>query len=68
MTRSIPIVDRVTDAFFALDTGFRFTYLNERAETLLKRSREELIGRVMWDEFPQTVETQFPDGFHRAMD
>ncbi|MFC6767776.1 PAS domain-containing sensor histidine kinase [Natrinema soli] len=67
-TRSVPIVDRVTDAFFALDTGFRFTYLNERAETLLKRSREELIGRVMWDEFPQTVETQFPDGFHHAMD
>ncbi|WP_222920350.1 PAS domain-containing protein [Natrinema sp. SYSU A 869] len=66
--RSVPIADRVTDAFFALDTGFRFTYLNERAETLLKRSRGELIGRVMWDEFPQTVETQFPDGFHRAMD
>ncbi|MBZ6493733.1 PAS domain-containing sensor histidine kinase [Natrinema longum] len=66
--RSVPIVDRVTDAFFALDTGFRFTYLNERAETLLERSREDLIGRVMWDEFPQTVETQFPDGFHRAMD
>ncbi|WP_436343314.1 PAS domain-containing protein [Natronorubrum sp. FCH18a] len=66
--RSVPIVDRVTDAFFALDTDFRFTYLNERAETLLKRSRAELIGRVMWDEFPQTVETQFPDRFHRAMD
>ncbi|WP_254763931.1 PAS domain-containing sensor histidine kinase [Natrinema marinum] len=66
--RSVPIVDRVTDAFFALDTGFRFTYLNDRAETLLERDREELIGRVMWDEFPQTVETQFPDGFHRAMD
>ncbi|ELY62023.1 PAS domain-containing protein [Natronolimnohabitans innermongolicus] len=66
--RSLPEVDRVTDAFFALDTDFRFTYLNERAETLLKRSREELIGRVMWDEFPQTVETQFPDGFHHAMD
>ncbi|AFZ74365.1 PAS domain-containing protein [Natronobacterium gregoryi] len=66
--RSIPVADRVTDAFFALDTDFRFTYLNERAETLLKRSRSDLIGRVMWDEFPQTVETQFPDGFHRAMD
>ncbi|WP_226007860.1 PAS domain-containing protein [Natrinema salinisoli] len=66
--RSIPTVDRVTDPFFALDTGFRFTYLNERAETLLERTRSELIGRVMWDEFPQTVETQFPDGFHRAMD
>ncbi|AEH37873.1 sensor histidine kinase [Halopiger xanaduensis] len=66
--RSIPALDRITDAFFALDTDFRFTYLNARAESLLKRSRAELIGRVMWDEFPETVETQFPDGFHRAMD
>ncbi|ELY99048.1 PAS/PAC sensor protein [Natrialba chahannaoensis JCM 10990] len=66
--RSVPVVDRITDAFFALDTDFRFTYLNDRAETLLERSRADLIGRVMWDEFPQTVETQFPDGFHRAME
>ncbi|WP_254808643.1 PAS domain-containing protein [Natronosalvus amylolyticus] len=66
--RHIPIVDRVRDAFFALDTDFRFTYVNERAESLLSRSREDLLGRVMWDEFPETVETQFPDGFYQAMD
>ena len=66
--RAVPVVDRVTDAFFALDTDFRFTYLNDRAEDLLERSRGRLIGRVMWDEFPQTVETQFPDGFYQAMD
>ncbi len=62
------MIDRVGDAFFALDTDFRFTYLNEQAEALLERSRQELIGRVMWDEFPETVETQFPDGFYQAMD
>ncbi|GAB7017574.1 PAS domain-containing protein [Halostagnicola bangensis] len=67
-SRSIPPVDRVTDAFFALDSGYRFTYINERAQALLKRSRGELIGRVMWDEFPRTIETQFPDGFYRSMD
>ncbi|MFC7214665.1 PAS domain-containing protein [Saliphagus sp. GCM10025334] len=66
--RTVPMIDRVRDAFFALDTDFRFTYLNERAETLLERSREDLLGRVMWDEFPETVETQFPDGFYQAMD
>ncbi|WP_255193182.1 GAF domain-containing protein [Natronobeatus ordinarius] len=66
--RSIPMVDRLTDAFFSLDTDWRFTYLNEQAETLLERSRAELLGRVMWDEFPETVETQFLDGFYRAMD
>lgn len=66
--RTLPIIDRIRDAFFALDTDFRFTYLNEEAEALLSRSRQDLIGRVMWDEFPETVETQFPDGFYRAMD
>ncbi|WP_435335679.1 PAS domain-containing protein [Haloarchaeobius sp. TZWWS8] len=66
--RSLPILDRVDDAFFALDSGWRFTYINDRAESMLKRSRRELIGRVMWDEFPETVETQFPEGFHEAME
>lgn len=61
-------LDRVDDAFFALDPDWRFTYLNDRAESLLWRSRDDLLGRVMWDEFPETVETQFPEGFHEAME
>lgn len=62
------ILERITDAFFALDAEWRFTYCNDRAEEMLDRSREELIGRVIWDEFPETVETQFPEGFHQAME
>ncbi len=62
------VVARMGDAFFALDREWRFTYLNDRAEDMLERSREELLGRVFWDEFPETVETQFPRGFHRAME
>ena len=66
--REEPILDRVEDAFFALDTDWRFTYLNDRAQSLLWRSRDDLLGRVMWDEFPETVETQFPESFHEAME
>ena len=62
------MVDRLTDPFFALDADWRFTYVNDAAERLLECSRSALIGRVMWDEFPETVETQFSDGFYRAMD
>jgi len=65
---SEPVLDRVEDVFFALDADWRFTYLNDRAESLLWRSREDLLGRVMWDEFPETVETQFPESFHEAME
>ncbi|WP_255169818.1 PAS domain-containing protein [Natrononativus amylolyticus] len=68
MVDAASILDRAGDPFFALDTDFRFTYLNERAEALLERSRDELVGRVVWDEFPETVETQVADGIYRALD
>ncbi|PSQ41972.1 hypothetical protein BRD17_09635 [Halobacteriales archaeon SW_7_68_16] len=61
------LLDRVSDAFVALDDEWRFRYLNGSAEALLARDREELLGRVIWDEFPETVETQFPEGFYEAM-
>jgi PAS domain S-box-containing protein len=38
------ILDRISDAFFALDEEFQFTLVNGRAEDLLGRPREELIG------------------------
>ncbi|MFW5919523.1 MAG: PAS domain-containing protein [Halanaeroarchaeum sp.] len=65
---SRPLLDRITDAFFAVDDRWRFTYLNDRAEEMLDRSRDQLLGRVIWDEFPETVETQFPDSFYQAME
>lgn len=63
-----PLLDRVTDAFFAVDDQWRFTYLNDRAEEMFDRSRDQLRGQVIWDEFPETVETQFPDSFYQAME
>ncbi len=51
-------LDRMTDAFYGLDENWRFTYLNERAERVLRRNREELIGRSVWEEFPETVGTE----------
>jgi PAS domain S-box-containing protein len=66
--RTSTTLDRITDAFFALDREWRFTYLNGRAEQMLDRDRDALLGNVIWDEFPETVETQFPEGFHRAME
>ena len=61
------IIERITDAFFAVDGDWRFTYVNRRAEPLLRRAPSELVGRVLWEEFPQAVGTRFWDEYHRAM-
>ena len=62
------VLDRITDVFFALDSHFRFTYLNESARIVFDAPDETLVGRVLWDELPESVVTQFPDRFYRAVD
>lgn len=39
------LIESITDAFFALDTDWRFTYVNARAEEIMQRSRGDLIGQ-----------------------
>ncbi|WP_277541847.1 ATP-binding protein [Haloarcula laminariae] len=68
------ILGRMTDAFFAVDTDWRFTYVNEEGLSILceaigeELSAAELLGRSIWDELPPLVGTQFYDAYHRAMD
>lgn len=61
------VLDRITDAFFALDTDWRFTYVNERAEQVLERRAGELVGANVWTQFPEVVGTRFEDEYRRAM-
>ncbi|MWG34367.1 bacterio-opsin activator domain-containing protein [Halomarina oriensis] len=60
------ILERVTDAFFAIDTDWRFTYVNERAATLLERPASDLVGAVLWEAFPEAVGTAFETEYERA--
>jgi PAS domain S-box-containing protein len=57
----------ITDALFTLDTEWRFTYLNVQAERLLARSGADLLGRSVWDEFPDAVGSLFEREYRRAV-
>ena len=48
------LLEAMSDAFAAFDEEWRYTYVNSRAEELLGRSSAELIGRVVWDVFPES--------------
>jgi PAS domain S-box-containing protein len=61
------ILESITDAFFAVDREWRFTYVNREAEGLLQRPREELVGRCLWDEFPAAVGATFEREYRRAV-
>ncbi|MGB8688282.1 MAG: ATP-binding protein [Microcoleus sp.] len=45
------ILESIAEAFFALDENWRFTYVNQSAETLLDRTPGDLIGKNLWEEY-----------------
>ena len=49
------VLERIADVVFALDHAWRFTYLNGAAERMLQRSRTDLLGCDIWEEFPEAV-------------
>ncbi|NBB85474.1 MAG: PAS domain S-box protein [Bacteroidetes bacterium] len=54
------LLESMTDAFVAVDTNWRYTYVNARAEALLQRDRAALLGRSLWEEFPpEAVPTHY---------
>src|SRR5712691_3678893 len=61
------ILESITDSFFALDRQWRITDVNQRAAAIYQKNREELLGQVFWELFPQNRMTEFDQHYHRAM-
>jgi len=62
------ILESITDAFFAVDQDWTFTYVNAQAEGFLERSREDLVGRNLWEEFPEAMESTFQEKYETAVE
>lgn len=57
--RNTEILESISDAFYAVDLNWQFTYINRKAEQLWQKRREDLIGKNIWLEFPQAVGTSY---------
>ncbi|MEG5000520.1 adenylate/guanylate cyclase domain-containing protein [Microcoleus sp. B4-D4] len=63
----VNFLEEMSDAFFALDPQWRFTYVNYKASQFLHRSPEELFGKIFWEEFPELVNSVFYEECHEAV-
>ena len=63
----IGIFERITDAFIALDKNLCYTYLNKKAGELIHRDPAALIGKCVWDIFPDAVGSETWHAFNQAM-
>jgi PAS domain S-box-containing protein len=62
------VLETMTAAFFSLSRDWRFTYVNGHAEHLLEHPREELLGGVLWELFPDAVGSDFETYYRLAME
>jgi PAS domain S-box-containing protein len=65
--RTNRILSSITDGYFAIDRNWRFTEINPALCKSLGMSQEDLLGRVYWEVFPKTKETEFTKRYERAM-
>ena len=60
-------LESISDGFFTVDRDWRYTYINGQAKKQLEASGESLIGRIVWEAFPNARGTPFESGYRRAM-
>ncbi|WP_242042791.1 MULTISPECIES: GAF domain-containing protein [Anabaena] len=61
------ILESITDAFFAIDYEWRFTYVNGQASKLLEKTPDELLGKSIWEVFSDHVDSTFYRETRRAI-
>ena len=61
------VVERVSDAFVALDTNWCYTYMNKKAGEIFDRDPREIIGKNIWEEFPEGIDQPFYKAYYQAM-
>ncbi|SDN75881.1 putative bifunctional diguanylate cyclase/phosphodiesterase [Alkalicoccus daliensis] len=49
------LLDNMSDAFYTLDEDFIFTSINKAAEEQLHVSRDDIVGKNIWDMFPEAA-------------
>ena len=62
------ILESISGGFFALDTNLRFTYLNKAAEDGTGLRRDEVIGKHVFEIFPNAEKAELGEKYVRAFE
>jgi len=61
------LLDRMAEAFFAIDTDWHVTHVNRHTESLLGVEAAEVVGKPLQDVFPGGLDSTFDEEFRDAM-
>jgi PAS domain S-box-containing protein len=66
-TKYTKFINRISEAFISLDREWRYTFVNAKAAKLTQKPREELIGRNVWEMFPEAIGSATYAAFQQAI-
>ncbi len=65
--RTLNILESISDGFFSLDEEMVVTYFNSAAGKLLGRAAGEVLGRKLFDAFPEARSSIFEEKYAEAL-
>ena len=65
-TRSLALIEQMSDAFLLLDNQWHVVCMNPQAEAILQQSRENLLGKNIWEVYSDAVGSNLYKRFHEA--
>jgi len=65
--RNSQILESIADGFVAFDREWRYTYVNASAARFLGMAPEQLLGRSVWEVWPEAARLRFGAEFRRAV-
>jgi PAS domain S-box-containing protein len=61
------VLESISDAFYAVDGEWRFTYINSNAERIWGLRRDDLLGKILWEVFPLSLGSPLNEAMRRAV-
>ena len=63
----VATLESITDGVVSFDHQWRYTYVNEAAAHSLHTSPDKLLGKVLWEAWPDAVQAKCYAEYHRAV-
>ena len=60
------LLHSIDEGFVVFDESWRYRYVNDRAAELLRRPASSMVGKALWDVFPDVVGTEIEANLRRA--
>ncbi|GCE07410.1 PAS domain S-box protein [Dictyobacter aurantiacus] len=62
------LIETLPDPFVHLDRNWTYTYVNNAVEKLIGKPREQILGRTMFDLYPESAQQDFVVQYRKAME